>query len=121
MTKPTGPTNPILRKIARKTKKKGRELDVRLWKELGERLLKPRRSRAEVNISRINRHTEGNDTVVVPGKVLGSGRMDHSVTVVAFKFSSRAKRRIQKSGGKTMKIGELLEENPEGKGVILME
>lgn len=121
MTKPTGPTNPILRKLARKLRAKGKELDIGLWSDLADRLLKPRRSRAEVNLSRLNRHANEGDTIVVPGKVLGAGKIEFPLKVAAFKFSSRAKRKIQSSGGTTMEIGELLEENPEGEGIILME
>lgn len=121
MSKPSGPTNPVLRRLARKLRAKGKDLDVPLWLDVADRLFKPRRSRAELNLSRINRHTNDGDTVVVPGKVLGSGKMDHSVKVAAFKFSSRARRRIQASGGKTMEIGELVEENPDGNDIILME
>lgn len=121
MSQGSGPTNPVLRRLVRNLRAKGKELDVQLWQELADRLLKSRRSRSEVNLSRLNRHTDKGDTVVVPGKVLGSGKMDHPLTVAAFKFSSRARRRIAASGGKTMEIWELVKENPEGNDVILME
>lgn len=121
MTKPTGPTNPILRKLARKLRAKGKELDVSLWEDLADELLKSRRSRAEVNLSRLNRYASEGGTIVVPGKVLGAGKLDLPLNVAAFKFSSRARRKIQSAGGQAMEIGELLEKNPEGRGVILME
>lgn len=116
-----GPDNPILRDLIKKLRKKGKELEVDLWSDLAERLNKSNRARSEVNISKINRHTEEGDTVVVPGKVLGSGRLDHSVSVAAFDFSDRARRRIESSQGKVINIEELLEKNPEGEGVMIME
>jgi large subunit ribosomal protein L18e len=67
-----------------------------------------------VNISRINRHTKAGDTVVVPGKVLGAGNLDHPVTVAAFKFSKQAKEKILKTGGACVTIEELIERNPKG-------
>ncbi len=121
MPKPTGPTNPMLRKLARKLRAQGKELKVKLWRDLAERLLRPRRSRAEVNLSRLNRYSGEGTTVVVPGKVLAAGKLDHALTVAAFKFSGAARRKIARAGGKAISIQELLEQNPEGKNVVLME
>ncbi|MBS3815476.1 MAG: 50S ribosomal protein L18e [Hadesarchaea archaeon] len=121
MTKRTGPTNPVLRKLARKLRAKSKELDVPLWGDVAEKLLKSRRSRPEVNISQLNRFTEKGDTILVPGKVLAAGKLENPLKIAAFKFSNRAERKIKSAGGETMKIGELLEENPEGKGITIME
>ncbi len=121
MSKKEGPDNPILRRLIRKLRDKGKELNAEVWSDLAERLNKSNRSRAEVNVSQLDRHTEEGETVVVPGKVLGSGKLDHSISVAAFNFSSRASDRIRDAGGKTLSIEELLEDNPEGKGVKIME
>ncbi|MEA1904674.1 MAG: 50S ribosomal protein L18e [Candidatus Hadarchaeota archaeon] len=121
MTKPTGPTNPVLRELARELRARGKELEVKLWRDLAERLLKPRRARAEVNLSRLNRYSSEGTTVVVPGKVLAAGKLDHGLTVAAFKFSGAARRKIARAGGKALSIQELLEQNPEGKNVVLMK
>lgn len=121
MPKPTGPTNPILRRLARRLRAKGRELDVELWRDLAERLLRPRRSRAEVNLSHLSRYTQEGTTLVVPGKVLAAGKLGHPLTVAAFKFSAPARRKVRAAGGKAITIEELLEQNPEGKNVTLME
>ena len=101
-------------------KKKSREEGVKIWRDLAERLSKPRRSRIEVNLSRINRYTEEGEVVVVPGKVLGAGDLEHSVTVAAFKFSRNAKEKIEKSGGRAISIEELMLEVPRGSGVRIM-
>jgi len=122
MPKPTGPTNPSLRRLVRKLRTKGKRSGARLWLELAERLLRPRRARAEVNLSHINRHAQGDDvTVVIPGKVLAAGKLDRPLTIAAFKFSAPAARKIRAAGGKAITISELLEMNPRGKNVILME
>ncbi len=115
------PTNPILRDLIRRLRKEGKELDVQIWKDLAERLDSSNRSRAELNISQLNRNTDEGSTVVVPGKVLGSGRLDHPITVAAFDFSTRARRRIESVGGKTLSIHELLDESPDGENVQIME
>jgi large subunit ribosomal protein L18e len=121
MVRPTGPTNPVLRKLLRRLRSQGKKQKARIWSEVAERLEGPRRNRAEVNLSRINRYTNDGSTVLVPGKVLAAGKLDHPVTVVAFKFSGSAARKILAVGGKTMSIQQLMEINPRGKGVKLME
>jgi large subunit ribosomal protein L18e len=121
MPRPTGPTNPVLRKLVRQLRERGKEQKVALWLDLAERLTQPRRSRAEVNLSHLSRYSEEGTTVVVPGKVLGAGKLDHPISVAAFKFSGTARRKIIGAGGRALTIQQLLDQNPEGKGVILME
>jgi len=120
MPKPTGPTNPVLRGLIRSLRKLGREKQARIWLDVAERLEAPRRARAEVNLSQINRYADGGETVLVPGKVLASGKLDKPVTVAAFKFSRPAIKKIVKAGGRAITIRQLMEENPTGRGVRLM-
>jgi large subunit ribosomal protein L18e len=97
-----------------------KQSSVKLWKRIADDLEKPTRRRRVVNISRINRHTKENETIIVPGKVLGSGEVHHSVTVAAFSFSTTAKNRIQEAKGKCLTINELLKTNPTGKNVRII-
>jgi large subunit ribosomal protein L18e len=71
-------------------------------------------------VSRINRHTEKDDVVVVPGKVLGAGKLGHPVTVAAFTFSETAKYIILKVRGKCLTIPDLVEKNPKGSKVKII-
>ncbi len=121
MPKPTGPTNPVLRRLVRQLRAKAKEQRSALWQDLAERLVQPRRARPEINLSRINRYTEEGSVIVVPGKVLAAGKLNHPISVAAFKFSQAARRKIIGAGGKVMTIQQLLEQNPKGKGIILME
>jgi large subunit ribosomal protein L18e len=77
---------------------------------------KPTRHQCEVNVSKINRFTIDGETIVVPGKVLGSGELDHKVTVAALKFSDAARAKIDKVG-ETLTINELLDRNPKGSNI----
>ncbi len=63
----------------------------------------------EVNLNKINRNTKEGDVVVVPGKVLGYGDLDHKVTVVAYSFSNSAFEKINKKG-KAVKLDEFANE-----------
>jgi len=121
MPRPTGPMNPVLRKLVRQLRDKGKEQKVAIWLDLAERLMQPRRVRAEVNLSHISRYSSGDSTLIVPGKVLGAGKLDHPLSVAAFKFSGTARRKIIGSGGKALTIQQLLEQNPSGSGTIMME
>jgi large subunit ribosomal protein L18e len=71
-------------------------------------------------VSKINRYTEPNDYVIVPGKVLGAGELDHPVTVAAFSFSKTAIDKITRAGGRVISIFKLLEERPTGSNVKII-
>jgi large subunit ribosomal protein L18e len=118
--KRTGPTNPYLKQLIENLKKKSFEDNAPIWKAVAEKLEKPRRKKIEVNLSDIERNTEKNDTVVVPGVVLSSGELSKPVTIAAWRFSSAAKEKIKKSKGKTLTIEELVKENPKGTGVKIL-
>jgi len=90
-----------------------------LWKDIAERLEKPSRHYAEVNLSKINRYTQANDTIVVPGKVLSAGMIEKPVTVAALGFSKKAYEKIS-SCGKCVSIEELMATNPKGSGIKII-
>jgi large subunit ribosomal protein L18e len=112
-------TNPNLISLIELLRTEGYTRNVPLWIALSKKLCKPTRRTAEVNLSRINRYTKEGDTVVVPGKVLGSGILDHTVTVAAFAFSHSARETIN-AVGRTLTIEELVRENPQGTGIKIM-
>jgi large subunit ribosomal protein L18e len=68
----------------------------------------------------LNRYTKEGETVVVPGKVLGAGKMDHPIYVAAFAFSERARLKILKAKGKCLSILELVKRNPKGTNVKII-
>lgn len=117
MTKRTGPTNPLTERLIRDLR--DREEDI--WGDVADRLERPRRQRAEVNLSQLSRNASDGETVLVPGKVLGAGSLDEEIHVVALEFSGAARRKIVDAGGRATGIRELLEENPEGEDVKLVE
>ena len=70
---------------------------VKVLRRVAEDLEKPIRARREVNLSRINKYTKDGETVVVPGKVLGGGEIEHKITISAYKFSQYAIVKLKKS------------------------
>ncbi|MFC1486064.1 50S ribosomal protein L18e [Thermoproteota archaeon] len=113
-------TNPELISLIRDLKKKSHESETELWRNIGKHLANSKRSRVAVNVSRLNRYTKEGETVVVPGKVLGSGKADHPLIVAAFAFSDVAKSKIQNAKGNCLSIRDLMKKNPTGKNVKLM-
>lgn len=120
MSKRTGTTNPILFNLIMELKKRSREQSVNLWRRIANDLAKPTRQRRVVNLSSISRYTKENETIVVPGKVLGAGNLNHKLTISAFQFSNGAKEKIEKAGAKVVPLLELSKENPTGRGVRII-
>ncbi|MCG3221174.1 MAG: 50S ribosomal protein L18e [Candidatus Heimdallarchaeota archaeon] len=120
MPKRTGTTDPNLVNLINNLKKKSAETKTALWKTVAERLEKSRRQRATTNLSKINRHTKANDIVVVPGSVLSSGSLDHSVTIAALKFSEGAKEKIQAASSKFISIQELVDSKHAAKKIKII-
>jgi large subunit ribosomal protein L18e len=118
--KPFKATNPELTNLIRSLRKKARENKAKIWRDIAEDLSHSRKKRMTVNVSKLNRHTQKDENVVVPGKVLGIGKIDHSVNIAAFAFSEQAKRKILDAKGKCMSIPELIEKYPKGSNVKII-
>ena len=120
MPKRTGPTNPLMKKLIEDIRNQGYKEKIPFLIEIAKKLEKSKRKRPEVNLSRLNRVCKSNETVIVPGKVLSSGILKKSLTVVAASFSMTAVEKIQKAGGKTLSIRELIKSNPKGTNVRIV-
>jgi large subunit ribosomal protein L18e len=113
-------SNERLLKLIGYLKKKAHENQAPIWKDVAKRLEKPSKSWAEVNIRRLAKHAKKGDTIIVPGKLLGSGTLSTSVTVAAYSFSETARSKIRDSGGKSISIPELVKRNPKGKNIRII-
>lgn len=113
-------TNPNLVSLIERLKREAYENKAPVWRDVADRLMKPRQHWAEVNLSRIERFAADDETIVVAGKLLGAGVISKKVTIAAFKSSEAAKQKIASAGGKSMSIEELLSSNPKGSNVRIM-
>ena len=95
--------------------------DKAIWKAIAKELDKPKRIRASVNLSRINRHTTKDEVVAVPGKVLASGYLDHPLKIAAFSFSDTAAQKVKQAKGETMSLTDLLESGIEPSKIRIMK
>ena len=102
-----------LERYSRKSKQK-------IWKSASDEILASRRNRPEVNISEISRNSKEGTRVLIPGKVLGLGKIDHKVIVGAFSFSNGARKKIGAVGGTCLDISEFMKSSSTVKDVVLL-
>jgi large subunit ribosomal protein L18e len=91
-----------------------------IWRSLENQLSGPRRNRREINLGRLSEITEKDEVIVIAGKVLGNGSMDHKLTVCSYSFSESAVKKIIGAGGKVLYFADLVKEYPDGKGVRII-
>jgi large subunit ribosomal protein L18e len=113
-------TNQVVIRMARDLKKASVKNDAPIWAKLAEYALKPSIARRDINLNRIAQLTKENDTVVFPGKVLGTGNVSHKITLCSFSISNSAVDKIIDNGGKLISFSDLIKQNPTGKGVVLL-
>ncbi|RME52583.1 50S ribosomal protein L18e [Candidatus Woesearchaeota archaeon] len=115
----TKKTNTERARLIQELKKHARETKAKLWQRVAQDLERPTRKTRIVNLYKINRYAKDGETVLVPGKVLGTGELNRSVHVAAFAFSEEAKRKIS-AGGRALTVEELMKENPKGQKVRIL-
>ena len=114
----TGPSNPNTRALIRLMR---HNKDSPLWRRMANEIEAPRRSHTTINVDELSRVVKNDQTVVVPGKVLGNGTIDKKVRISALQFSESAKVKISASGGTVVSMEQLLTENPKGSGITLIK
>ena len=113
-------TSQVVIHMAKDLKKASTKNDAAIWGKLAEYALKPSIARRDLNLNRIDQLTKENDIVVFPGKVLGTGNISHKITLFSFSISNSAATKIIEKGGKLITYSDLIEQNPTGKGVVLL-
>ncbi len=113
-------TNPRLINLISLLKDTSRQNEANIWRDVATRLEAPVRNYAEVNLSKINRYASNGETIVVPGKVLGSGMIEMSVKIAALTFSQSAETKIREANGQCLTIEELLKDNPKGSKIRVL-
>ena len=113
-------TNEYLQTLIHNLRKESYAKKAPLWLRIAEDLERPSRNRRAVNLSRINLYSKADEIVIVPGKVLGSGMLDHKVTVAAWQFSNGARTQIANAKGRCLSIEELMSQNPKPQNVKII-
>jgi large subunit ribosomal protein L18e len=113
-------TNPELMDLIRVLRKHGREDKAAIWLDISKRLTKSHRQRVAVNVSHLSRYTQKNEIIAVPGKVLGTGIIDHALTVAALSFSKKAREKINSANGRCLSFLEVIKKSPKGSDVKII-
>jgi large subunit ribosomal protein L18e len=107
-------------RLAHQLAKHSKKTKQQIWKVASRKIEGPRRNRSLVNVGEISRNTKEGSKVMVAGKVLGAGEIDHKVTVGAYSFSGGARSKILESGGKCLNLEDFMEENKSVKNVEIL-
>jgi len=112
--------NQVVLRMAKDLKKASVKNEAPIWAKLAEYALKPSRARRQINLKRIGQLTKDSDTIVFPGKVLGTGDINHKITLCSFSISNSAATKILEKGGKLISYADLIVKHPTGKGVMIL-
>ena len=112
--------NQVVIQMVKELKQASTKNDAPIWLKLAKLALKPSSSKRVVNLTQINEVTKDGETIVVPGKILGTGNISHKITVSSFSISNSAAKKIISSGGKIISFKEMIENSPTGKGVRII-
>ncbi len=107
-------------KLGYDLRKQSRKSKQGLWKTASEGILASRKNRPEVNVGVISRNSTEGSKVLVAGKVLGTGKIDHKVTVGAYSYSKDARDKIRAAGGACLNLREFMASTSSVKDVLLL-
>ncbi len=87
------------------------------WLKLARIISGSTRKYSSVNLDKINKETKEGDTIVIPGKVLGSGNLDKKIRIAALGFSEKARKKLKEVKAEAISLIEEVKKNPEAKGI----
>lgn len=90
------------------------------WLPIAKKIASSRRKYSKVNLSDIEAKTSAGDTVIIIGKVLGSGDITKKVRVCAFNFSKSALDKLKKSKSEIVSVMEEIKKNPKAEGIKII-
>ncbi len=94
--------NTVIGNAAKGTKYQG------LFKRVNKLLMAPSRKRGAVSLYKLNKYTKEGDNVLVPKKVLSTGKLEHKINISALEYSSKAVQELKSSGSKIVDVKEMI-------------
>ena len=71
-----------------------------------------------VNVRKIDMLAKENETIIVPGKVIGNGKMSKKIKIYAYGFSAGAEKSIKEANGTTENMESFLKNKEIGRIII---
>lgn len=113
-------TNPELRRLIRELYRQGRHNEKPLWEAAANHMDRSRHTNRPVNVGHLDRIAKAKDVLLVPSKLLASGKITKPVTVAALACSPGAREKVVAAGGTVLTLEELLAKHADAKGVRLV-
>jgi len=120
MSNPTRKTNAQLVDVINQLKAQSRDTGAAVWRDVAMRLSKSRKNWVQPNLSRVSRYAPEGVIILVLGKLLGSGELSVNHIIAVYSVSNGAREKIEAAGGRVVTYSELMNENPSGKGVVIL-
>ncbi|MEK6958096.1 MAG: 50S ribosomal protein L18e [archaeon] len=119
----TGPTKDGTRKVILSLEKHGKKSGKRIWRDLSERVARPSRIRAKVNLYKVAKLAAKmpEKIFVVPGKLLSVGEVNSRISVACLECSAKARQKIEMQKGKVMSLEELLASKPKESNLVVVQ
>ncbi|MFH1390684.1 MAG: 50S ribosomal protein L18e [Candidatus Diapherotrites archaeon] len=111
------------KKLIVSLEKQGKKTKKAVWKSIAERLAKPARIRAKVNVDKLNKlaKKQKDKIFVVPGKVLSMGEINTKIEVACLDYSEKARKKIEAHKGKILSLTELIEAKPKESEMVIVQ
>ena len=90
------------------------------WIKVAQIISGPKREYDSINLKEIEGKTKEGDTIVVTGKVLGSGEISKKIRICALGFSESARKKLAKAKSEAITILEEINKNKNAEGVKLL-
>ncbi len=76
---------------------------------------------ATINLSELDAKTTPGDTVVIPGKVLGSGNLTKKIRICALSASADTMEKLKKTKSEFVSILDEIKKNPKAEGIKIIK
>jgi large subunit ribosomal protein L18e len=113
-------TNTLVSETGWILRKASKESKAPIWNAIERKITGRRANRSEINVGMLAKVTENGQTVIVPGKILGTGSIGHKLTVCSFSISEAAAAKIIQADGSVMNLKDFIKKYPDGRGVRII-
>jgi len=91
------------------------------WILVAKKISKPRRIMSDLNLDEIDKMSKDNDTIIIPGKVLGYGSIKKKIKISALSYSESAKKKLRDKKIEFNLIIDQIKSDPDAKGIKILE